>query len=426
MLLLSLLIAAAPDASGIVWIHDDWEKAKKAAIAKKQLVAVDVWATWCHTCLSMKNYALKEAPMAKVKDTHVWLALDFDKEANAAFFEKIPAGALPTFMVVDPKTDTVVARWLGSGTSSEMAAFFAEAGKPSEDSLKRGTMALTKGDLPKAREIFEGALKKEKLDRTAKTRILNGLLEVLYKVDEKACARQLAPYVEELEDTAQGLDVVAMIADCAVALEDKTERHAIMSTVAKRLEPAATKDSALLAVDDRSAYLGTLVMIYDELGDKAKADALAQKRIVLLEGAAKTAKTQEARSTFDYHRMETYLRLNRFDDAIAMLTASEQAQPKDFNHPWRLAIVYLKKGDHDRGLAAIDRAIRNGYGGRKMRLYSTKLDLLVAKKDLAAAKTVIAEGRNHMQKIKKSQLRDSWKNEFESKVKLVETPEQKS
>ena len=64
MLLFPLLLAAAPDASGIAWIHDDWEKAKQAAIAKNKLVAIDVSATWCHSCLSMKNYALKEAAMA--------------------------------------------------------------------------------------------------------------------------------------------------------------------------------------------------------------------------------------------------------------------------------------------------------------------------------------------------------------------------
>ena len=84
--LAALALPAATEANPISWIHDDWEAARKDAIAGKKLIAIDVWATWCHTCLSMKHYTLQEAPLKRVAEQHTWLSLDFDKTANAAFF----------------------------------------------------------------------------------------------------------------------------------------------------------------------------------------------------------------------------------------------------------------------------------------------------------------------------------------------------
>jgi tetratricopeptide (TPR) repeat protein len=423
---LLLLVATAPahDQSGIVWIQDDWQLAKKTALAKKQLIAVDVWATWCHTCLSMKNYTFTEKRFAELKDGLTWLMLDYDKETNAAFFKKFNAAALPTFMVIDPAKETVVGRWVGSGTTEEMLAFFGGKQK-AEDALLRGQRALGTGDFAGARKIFETALAKEKLDRAAKTRIVNGLTETLWKLDHKACVEQGEKYVDEVDDSVQGLDALALLAYCS---DDQPEavKKRVYGKVAKRLAAATSNPSLVLSVDDRSSYLDTLVSAYETLGDKAKADEAAKTQVALLEKAAAEAKNAEARATFDAHRVAAYLRTQRYDDAIAMVTASEKVQPKDFNHPWRLAIIHLEKGDYDRGLAAIDRALVNGYGGRKFRLYTTKLDLLLAKKDLAAAKATVEKARSDMAKVDPSQVRPAWKNEFESRAKQVQELETKS
>lgn len=417
---LGLLLTTSPakDLSGIRWIHDDWTRAKQTAKKQNKLVAVDVWATWCHTCLSMKNYVLKRAPLAKVRGQHTWLSLDYDKEENAAFFEVFPIGAFPTFLVIDPRSDQIVARWVGSGTAEEMTAFFADAGRSTTEALSRGQKALARRRYGEARRIFEAALTKEKLDRATKTRMVSGLMEALYKTDKKACARKIAPYLNEVDDTAPGLDAVAMAAYCADALKKK-EKEEILAKVATRLAPVVKNDALHLSVDDRSSLYGTLVSAYDTLGKKKEADEAAKARLALLEAAARKAKTPAARATFDYHRMEVYLRFKRYDEAERMLTASEKAQPKDFNHPWRLAIVYLKKGAYDRGLEAIERALKNGYGGRKIRLYSTKIDLLLAKKDLRRARATVAEGKKALAAVNESQVRDYWRKEFESKVTQV-------
>ena len=106
------------------------------------------------------------------------------------------------------------------------------------------------------------------------------------------------------------------------------------------------------------------------------------------------------------------MRLHQYGQALRMLEASEAAQPKDFNHPWRQARVYRAMGDATRGLAAIERALVRGYGARSIRLYSTKIDLLVDAGRRIEAQKTIAEARRKMADWPSSQLRTSWRNEF--------------
>ena len=56
-LLLALATHAAPnDASGIAWIENDFDGAVAKAALQGKPVFVDVWALWCHSCLSMKRW----------------------------------------------------------------------------------------------------------------------------------------------------------------------------------------------------------------------------------------------------------------------------------------------------------------------------------------------------------------------------------
>src|SRR5688500_7485568 len=69
--------ATQPDAAAAHgssrWIEDDYARALAEARKKKVPLVIDMWATWCHTCLSMQNYVLTEANLAKHWDRFVWL-----------------------------------------------------------------------------------------------------------------------------------------------------------------------------------------------------------------------------------------------------------------------------------------------------------------------------------------------------------------
>ncbi|MEZ4272325.1 MAG: thioredoxin family protein [Myxococcota bacterium] len=188
-LLAAFISAPSGDASGITWIHDDWGKAQRSALETGKLVAVDVWATWCHACLSMKTYVLTQKDLAAVKDKHVWLAVDYDKPANAEFFAKYPINSFPTFMVIDPRSGDLAGRWRGTGTAAEMAAFFATSPENPDDALLRGQRALARGDHQSAVDLLKSAIDDTR-NPTKRAKLLSSYLEALWKIDPQRCANE--------------------------------------------------------------------------------------------------------------------------------------------------------------------------------------------------------------------------------------------
>src|SRR5581483_11339209 len=68
----------------IHFIEDDYPRALAEARARGVPLFVDTWATWCHTCLSMRAFVFGDARLTPVADRYVWLSLDTEREENAA------------------------------------------------------------------------------------------------------------------------------------------------------------------------------------------------------------------------------------------------------------------------------------------------------------------------------------------------------
>src|SRR5512134_2317765 len=75
----------------------------------------------------MRAFVLADPALASQAGRFVWLELNTDLTANAAVLEKHEADALPTYLVLDPKDETVVLRWVGSFTVTQAEAFLQEA-----------------------------------------------------------------------------------------------------------------------------------------------------------------------------------------------------------------------------------------------------------------------------------------------------------
>lgn len=431
------------DGSGIRWVHDDWPAARRTALDAHQLVAVDVWATWCHSCLSMKNFVLTAAPLAAVAKQHTWLALDADRPENAGFFSRFPVTAFPTFLVVDPANETIVARWVGTGTPEQMRAFFASAERSADDPVTRGQRALAREDFAEARRVFEAALAHGVADPALRTRLLDGYIEALSNLPPevevksgaapspqragsqrkddgpaRTCAEIGAKHMGEVEDTAPGMDFVGTVATCATSAPEPV-RTQVLQSVVRRLEPVTQHFSPDLSADDRSGVYEALAEAYNALGRADDARRATEARAHMLDEAAARARTAEERATFDAHRLDCDIKLGRFAEAEKMLLASETALSGDFNPPYRLAVLYLAQGRTADGLAAIDRALARGYGGRKIRLFATKVDLLIQAKRWDAARKTIAEAREEIRKISPAQVRPSWVKELDARQDKV-------
>jgi thiol-disulfide isomerase/thioredoxin len=413
----SLLVAAQP--STLPWVHDDWPAAAREAAASGKLVAVDVWATWCHTCLSMKNFTLEEPPLARVAGQHVWLSLDYDRPENQAFFATFPVSAFPTFLVVDAVEKKVVARWVGSGSAKQMEAFFASARRDASDPLSLGLRALAERRLDDAIPALERALETP-ADRT---RAYGGLLEALAQRDIVRCAEVGARAVAATDDTSVGLDAVMMASDCASNLpperadEARALRQAALRRFTKVEKSAAWR---ALAVDDRSGVYAAWADLLDTLDQKAEGDRITARRLDMLDAAARAAKTPEARATFDPHRVECALRLKRYAFAEKMLADTARAMPKDFNPPARLALILRTKGDLAGALASIDHALALGYGPRKVRLYSIKVDVLIDLGRLDDARTTIADARAFIAGLDPALVRAGWVKALDAQAARLE------
>lgn len=408
---LSFLATVGAPSASIRFIADDYPAAEKRALAEKKLIAVDVWATWCHSCLSMKNFVLTDPELGKLADTHVWLALDYDLEKNAGFLQSYPVDVFPTFLVVDPAAQRVVSRWAGSGSVEEMLRFFAEAGQRDTSPLQAGRRAMALRKYEEAQALFTAALASER-SPGLRTEILSAAIEAASRVDPERCLALGRDHLLEIETTAPGMDFVAMFAGCVAGVKDAEQKRALWSSIRDRLIAAQKAGLGRLSPDDRSTIYDTLTNAHRALGDAKAATGVVEAHLRELEAAAREAKTAEARATFDAYRLACYLDLKRYAEAEKMLTASEKALPSDFNPPWRLAVLYHAQGKSEAGLAAIERALTRGYGPRRARLHTTKIDLLLQKKDYAGALTAIQAARQDLARLDPALIRKAWTDQL--------------
>lgn len=105
------------------WFEDDAEQALVAAQREKRLVFADLWAPWCHTCLSMRQQVLDAEQVPELAGL-VLLAIDTERAKNEEFLRQFPIGVWPTFYVIDPATREVRGRWLGGATAQRASAWY--------------------------------------------------------------------------------------------------------------------------------------------------------------------------------------------------------------------------------------------------------------------------------------------------------------
>jgi thiol-disulfide isomerase/thioredoxin len=344
------------------FIEDDYPRALAEAKSKNVPLFVDAWASWCHSCVSLKQFVFKDPRIAVETSHFVWLAIDTENPKNGDFVAKFPNAVLPTLRVIDFDDEHEMLKWEGTLTAPELV-----------DTL----------------DDVRGAAKNK---FTHDTRDADAMvMQLSLSGETETCAKTAVGLLGHLPNGTQRVDVAVTGTDCAVDIKDDATKQKYLPPLLAELK-AITQDASLpILADDRSGAYEALVDAGMAIGEKAAARENAVAWATFLEGEAAKAKTPAEREVFDPHRLLAYLALNQPERAIPMLEQSAKDFPDDFNPPARLARAHLEMGKFDDAVADSDRALALANGPRKVKIALVKVEALTKKNDVAGARKTLTD-----------------------------------
>jgi thiol-disulfide isomerase/thioredoxin len=425
----ALLLVAAVHGP-LTFIEDDHAKALASARAVHKPLFIDFWATWCHSCLSMQRFVLSDAGMKPIADALVWSSVETERERNKAVVEKYPVDAWPTFLIVDPETEAVIGRFLGSATVQDMRSFvqdavraYREKGRPADPAWaaqRDGDAARNRGDLQATADAYGRAVRLSAPDEPQRPERLNLYMSALLRLkDFRTCVRTGLAEAGHTPDSALGVDFQSFAFACVQELPkgdpDAVRMHQLAMA---RVQEIVAKPDAPLAADDRSDALGNLAEMLDVAGKHAEAVSAMENRARVLESAAAAAPDAEMASTFDAHRADTYLYLKQAPRAEQLLAQRENEMPEDYNPPARLARVLFEEKKLPQAEAAVDRALaKMDRGQRRVGILALKAKILKAQGKSASA--VLREQLEVLRSLPKTQRKPAQEAELETALRTA-------
>lgn len=102
----------------------EWKKILKKAKKEKKLIFVDCYTSWCGPCKMLaKNVFTQDAVADLFNQTFVNAKYDMEKDADGVILKtQFGVKAFPTLVFVDPATQQVVHRMVGSGSAEWLMA----------------------------------------------------------------------------------------------------------------------------------------------------------------------------------------------------------------------------------------------------------------------------------------------------------------
>jgi tetratricopeptide (TPR) repeat protein len=396
--------AAPPEAAvdaPIVFIENDYAGALAEARKRGVPLFIDTWATWCHTCLSMKSYVFPDPALRRFASRFVWLSLDTERDESSALVTRLGVKVLPTLYVLDPATEKPVLAWPGSLTAVELApllddaataATHGDAGGQAAAALLQGHQASAAGKLDEAITAYRAAIAAAPPEWPRRPQAVDSLVTRLADAKQQAaCVTTAADEAPHMPPGTALADTLRAAISCADDLPKAAPERARLADLATLGEKVASDLSQPILADDRSDLYDYVVDALKGLGRKEDGARVARAWSAFLDDQAAKAPSPEARAVFDAHRLLAYMATGRPELAVPMLQQSERDFPDDYNPPARLAAAYLKMRRYDDALASVKQALDRAYGPRKLRLWSLQADVYEAKGDRTAARRSLRE-----------------------------------
>lgn len=393
------VVGPAPvvDGPGLTFIDDDLDRALALAAASNRPLVIDLWAPWCHTCLSMQQVVFKDPALEALEARFVWLALDTDRPENAGAIERFRPEVWPTFYVVSPDGQ-IQASQAGSTTAAGFRQFLVRGDDGARESaaltegsplwhLRAGDRAVAAKRYEDAEAAYRKALEVAPRDWPRAPEVLVRLARTLYRQDRfKACAElALAELPRAVSNRdVSGTDFGLYASLCATKLGDKPLAATLRSVLVapeSSLAWLAADPTATLTADDRSDALSTLREVYEALDRPDDARRTAETQLALLDAAVAAAPSATAQMTYAWPRSEVYVSLGRGAEILPWIQELIAELPDQYDPPYRAAWVLHKLGRDAEALPLAQRAVELAYGPRKARLGSLVAESSAALQD---------------------------------------------
>jgi tetratricopeptide (TPR) repeat protein len=351
----------------------------------------------------MRAFVFTDASLARRAGQFVWLSLDTEKAGNAAAKKRLDVGALPTFFVLDEKTERAALRWVGGATVPQLqkilddgrraAAAGGGSGKGPDAVLARADRTFARGNYAESAKLYREAIDSAPPGWKPYGRAVESLLFALSDANEsRACALMARDAWPKLEKTSSAANIASSGLSCALDLKpEDPDRAALVDRFRKDTLAVVRSGRGDIAADDISGCYQVLEDDRGRANDPAGKKELLREHVAFLEKEAAAATGPQGRAVYDAHRTIAYIDMGEPERAVPMLEQSEKDFPEDYNAPARLANAFYEMKKYDEAAAASDRALAKAYGPRKIGILQRRSDIEAKRNDPAASRRYLEE-----------------------------------
>jgi tetratricopeptide (TPR) repeat protein len=309
---------------------------------------------------------LAHADLARYAGQFVWLELSYDEVENRAFMTKYGPEATPTFFIIDPQDERVIAMQPGAMSLPELTQFldrgeggtFAKGQTPADAALTRGDGLLARQPADAAM-AYEEALGLAQATWPQRELVEASLIQALQDSSQwQQCAETAATEAAHMKrDVIFARTVVAGMWCLA-----STDPAPWAESELGKLKPLAEEALSLPTTvrDHRDATYRTLMYISVARHDNAAAAKYGDRWLSELDAIKPSG--DDERSALDIARVENIRIYGDPAHILPALIESERAMPNNYIASLRLAEMESAAKHYDETIAACDRGLARGPG----------------------------------------------------------------